>query len=305
MSTKSSKRLRPVIGGSYGATGKYTGLITTDPEIITPEIAGQWLQVNTQNRAINDWKVKEYVRELDKGQWFDSKADIEFDTNGVLQNGQHTLTAIVKSGVTAVCCVKRNMEPKSRIVTDTHRPRTLGDELGSDGPSGKFRHANNVAAAVRVYLPWLAEGKYRDSQVAARINGAYSRQELYRFCLANKEFLETHASHAAGSATKIPFLTATNVMVLSMVFEDASSEIGQAFMAQLAGQTDTCAQPIRKYREGLMRQVDAKHKWNQFYRYAYAVRAFNSFAGRTEVVRFSMRMSDPFPTIEIPEGATA
>ena len=305
MSTKSSSGSVASIVERMRAPKVYDGPITTNPEIVTPQIAAEWLQVNTENRALNGWKVKDYVRDLDKHQWYDAKADIEFDTNGILQNGQHTLTAIVNSGEEAVCCVKRNMQPESRIVTDTHRPRTLGDELGSPGPKGRFKNANNIAAAVRVYVPWLAEGKYRDSQVAARSNGAYSRQELYRVCLANKEFLETHASHAASSAKKIPFLNASNVMVLSIVFENASSEIGQSFMAQLAGQTDTCAQPIRKYREGLMRQVDAKHKWNQFYRYAYAVRAFNAFAGRTEVVRFSMRMSDPFPTIEIPEGATA
>ena len=282
---------------------KYNGPITTDPEWVTPELAAEWLRVNTHNRAINAGKVKGYVEALSNGQWYDATADIAFDTNGVLQNGQHTLTAIAKSGEEALCTVKRNMQPEAQIVTDTGRPRSLGDQLGS-GPDS-FVNPNIIAAAVKVYPSWLAEGRFRAYEDAVRIGMAPNVVELYKLCRSNKEFLETHASRAAKLAKTIPLLNANNVMVLSIVLEDASNELGQSFIAQLSGDTETCAQPIRKYREGLMRQIDARHPWNRFYRYAYAVKAFNAFAARTDIKKLTIKASEAFPAIEIPEGATA
>lgn len=283
---------------------KYNGPITTDPEWVTPELAAEWLRVNTHNRAINAGKVGGYVDALSKHQWYDASADIAFDTNGVLQNGQHTLTAIVKSGQEAVCTVKRNMQPEAQLVTDTGRPRTLGDQLGSGGPDS-FSNANIIAAAVKVYPAWLVEGRFRFYEDAVRKGTAPNVVELHQLCIENKAFLETHASRAAKLAKTIPLLNANNVMVLSIVFEDASNELGQSFIAQLSGNTETCAQPIRKYREGLTRQIDARHAWNRFYRYAYAVKAFNAFAARTEIKKLSIKANEAFPTIEIPEGATA
>jgi hypothetical protein len=54
-----------------------------------------------------------------------------------------------------------------------------------------------------------------------------------------------------------------------------------------------------------MRQIDARHPWNRFYRYAYAVKAFNAFAARTDIKKLSIKANEAFPAIEIPEGATA
>ena len=68
---------------------------------VTPEIAKEMLVKNTENyRQINHRKVETYSREMALGLWQENGEPIHVYEDGTLANGQHRLTAVVKSGAT-------------------------------------------------------------------------------------------------------------------------------------------------------------------------------------------------------------
>ena len=80
-------------------------------EIITPSEAQAYLNNNAKHRPIKDKKVAEYMEEMREGHWKLNGKTICFDRNGRLLNGQHRLSAVVRSGVSLTTVVVRGLDP--------------------------------------------------------------------------------------------------------------------------------------------------------------------------------------------------
>lgn len=98
---------------------------------VTPEMAKRWLERhNVGNRPIRPGVVKRYVAMMKAGQWVTSPDGIIFGGGDRLLQGQHRLTAIVKSGVTCRMCVTRGVSNEAFKVLDRGAPRSVADVLG-------------------------------------------------------------------------------------------------------------------------------------------------------------------------------
>jgi hypothetical protein len=103
------------------------GNMTLTVEAVTPAISSRWLAANTSNRRLRKAIVEQYAADMRSGAWERKPIAICFDELGLLGNGQHTLNAIVMSGVTQELLIARNV-PKSAIaVMDVGLKRTLND----------------------------------------------------------------------------------------------------------------------------------------------------------------------------------
>lgn len=80
-------------------------------EIISPEDAQAYLDNNAKHRPIKEKKVAEYMAEMQDGRWRLNGKTICFDTTGRLLNGQHRLSAVVRSGVSLTTVVVRGLDP--------------------------------------------------------------------------------------------------------------------------------------------------------------------------------------------------
>ena len=309
MSTKSSSRSVGAIVGRMRAPKAYNGAITADVEIVTPDLAAEWLTANKRNRNLNRDRVQKYVDYISRAQWRDAVADVSFDVTGILQNGQHTLQACVAAEQSIVCTVKRNMPVEGQMITDTGRSRSLADQLQIEGLS----NTACISTAVRQFPVWIKTGAPTLSgggsdakRLAAKgvNNGASNDIDLLAYCLANRDFLNEQASVAKSRSRNTPVLSQGNLMVLAIVFNHFAGEYGDEFMAQLCNEVDDRAQPVRKYQTALLAQVTATSKWPQNFRYTFAVKALNAFTARTEIKKFGWKANEDFPTINVPEGAT-
>lgn len=84
--------------------------ITVKVEFIGPETAKMYLAAMVSNyRTKRRIHVEQYVRKIETGQWNEGASVIRFDINGKLIDGQHTLEAIIQSGVAATVVVIRGM----------------------------------------------------------------------------------------------------------------------------------------------------------------------------------------------------
>lgn len=98
-------------------------------EIITPEIAQQYLLFNTSNRTLRKSLVSQYARDMSAGNWKLTHQGVAFNCDGTLLDGQHRLQAIIESGVAVRMVVARGIDTKSQLVMDDHAKRSAGDAL--------------------------------------------------------------------------------------------------------------------------------------------------------------------------------
>lgn len=89
-------------------TAKKTGKMYTVIMLVGPDQAVKWLEANTRNRPMDQKHVDYLVAEMKAGRWKLTHHGIAFDINGVLQDGQHRLWAIVLSGCTVEMSVTFN-----------------------------------------------------------------------------------------------------------------------------------------------------------------------------------------------------
>lgn len=124
----------------------------TKPEVawvpVDPATAARWLQNNVSNRTLAKSRVNALARDMAAGNWRLTGEAIKFAPDGTLLDGQHRLSAIVKSGVAITMLVIRNIPTDAQPVMDTGRARTASDALQIAGT----KYASIVAAAARLAI---------------------------------------------------------------------------------------------------------------------------------------------------------
>lgn len=163
--------------------------VTHVTEEITPEIAARYLERNNLNRPIRTRRVGELSADMTAGRWKENgEAGVTFDWNGNIAGGQHTLLAVIDSGITIRCRVTRGVEPEARSTMNDSSKQRVSDDLATAGVA----NAQRAEALLRKALTW--------DRVAARSGGLgglgqwrrarYSRSELLDVWQAYKEGIE-------------------------------------------------------------------------------------------------------------------
>lgn len=101
---------------------------------ITPALAREWLKTNTQNRTLYRTTVNGIKAALERGEYIQTHQGIAFDTDGVLMDGQHRLTAIseLHDGAAFPMLVATGLPRAAFLVTDIGKKRTQADVLEED-----------------------------------------------------------------------------------------------------------------------------------------------------------------------------
>src|SRR5215472_1223126 len=108
-------------------------------ELITPEIASEWL-THADTRPPRPSTVKKNANWMLTGQWGVSESNLCWDTNfspehpnGRLRNGRHRLLAVISTGLPQLFSVGRGYDPDDHASFDRPALRTLADFLYEDG----------------------------------------------------------------------------------------------------------------------------------------------------------------------------
>ncbi len=104
------------------------GSMTLTVELVTPAVAARWLgQSNTDNRRLRKKISAQYAEDMRRGDWHRKPVAICFGEDGLLGNGQHTLSAIVESGCAHELLIARNVPASAIAVMDVGLKRTISD----------------------------------------------------------------------------------------------------------------------------------------------------------------------------------
>jgi len=102
---------------------------------VTPEIASEWLWRNEGNREISNNLVTKYASDIAEGHFTLNPDAIAINERGNLCNGQHRLSAIVRSGVPADCFVVLDfpVTKEDFLNFDSGKNRTIRDRVYLSG----------------------------------------------------------------------------------------------------------------------------------------------------------------------------
>lgn len=124
---------------------------------VTPGLAAAMLVHNIGNRPITEKQVAKHVDRLNRGEFILHHHGISFANTGALNDGQHRLTAIARSGVSGQLQITFGAERAEFGVIDQGHARTSGHILGISGYKNATAHAALARALVLI----------TDSQLAA------------------------------------------------------------------------------------------------------------------------------------------
>lgn len=96
---------------------------------ISPALAEKWLEKNIVNRSLRDYLVCSYARDMKEGKWLLNGEAIRFNKSGMLVDGQHRLSAIIRAGVTVKILVISEVDDNAAAIYDTGAKRNPADAL--------------------------------------------------------------------------------------------------------------------------------------------------------------------------------
>lgn len=100
---------------------------TFEHVLVGPELAGKLLFLNTANRPIRKTEVDLWKDIIERGKWRYTHQGIAIDSSGVLQDGQHRLTAILQTEVPVEMQISIGMPPENFNAIDNGLRRSFGD----------------------------------------------------------------------------------------------------------------------------------------------------------------------------------
>lgn len=147
---------------------------------VTPELADRLLACNPHNRSVSKRIVSRYATDMRNGQWEFNGESIKVSCDGLLNDGQHRLSACLESGVTIPMLFIFGLPRDSRLTLDQGLQRTVGHYFAMDGVTDA-----NVAAAVARMI-WQIENlgfietlsHYMPTKQQIREVGAAHRDEI-------------------------------------------------------------------------------------------------------------------------------
>jgi hypothetical protein len=113
---------------------------------VNQTIAAWMLSLNRGNRPRNDRHVERFEKILRDGRWINTGEPIILAREGFLNDGQHRLTAILKTGIPAICDVRFGVDRDSFVATSTGTRRTASQVAAMAG----IKRASSVAAVARL-----------------------------------------------------------------------------------------------------------------------------------------------------------
>lgn len=146
---------------------------------VTPQVAGDWLNLNQNNRKLRETRAEGFARDMANGDWDEAVVNgIHFiSEDGLLGDGQHRLRAIEISGLPQWFYVQRVSRKAIVKAVDRGTKRNVTDGLHFEGVTS---NAVQAAIARKVltlragYAPG-AGGQYRptDGEIHDALTGEY------------------------------------------------------------------------------------------------------------------------------------
>ena len=192
-------------------------------ENVTPELATAYLSQNTNNRPLNQRRVQSYVNAMMRGEWQFNGDPVRFDSEGVLIDGQHRLSAIEQSGIAQKILIIRDLPRTTFQTIDIGAKRSAGDLAALSG----VKNTSTVTSGARLYLTWVKTGS-----IYATVDKAPSNQEILDFVVSS-QLAARAAAYIHGSASMRRLMAPSVACFLYLAFSTVSEEKAIQFLNEV------------------------------------------------------------------------
>lgn len=117
----------------------FDSTITVEMELITTEIAREYLEKNTMNRPLAEKQLAKYSGDMKEDMWLETGDPIKFADTGELLDGQHRLSSIVMVNKSIWLPVVRGLKKDAFMAMDMGKKRSLSDVLHVMGVKNSVR----------------------------------------------------------------------------------------------------------------------------------------------------------------------
>ena len=175
--------------------------------LVTPEQAKTWLSSNTRNRPMSMPLAKEYADDMTAGRWMPTHQGIAFYDDGTLADGQTRLMAVTIANTSINMLVTFGIPSPSALCIDTHRKRTLSNQLAVSGE-----------------LPWLAKNEAAVAHILmtgdTKKKNASSIGKIIDFCRPIEEAMMFAKERTTNSIRFITTAPVKAAIVTAWFYED-------------------------------------------------------------------------------------
>lgn len=232
-------------------------------ETITPEIAKEYLQANTNNRPCSPSRIAEIAGAMRRGEWMANGDSIRFSEEGVLLDGQGRLKACILSGTEFKTLVVRGIHAEAFKTMDLGKKRNIRDILSMKDEKSVSR----LSSALR-FLMMYESGAYT--------NASYSPIQL-EGCLNRNPGLRQWMV-ASGQTFKVTADASTVLTVCylgSLTRQEVAVEFARLFNEGVGLEKGS---PVLALRERLQQDRASNSRLPKSYISQMIIHAYNSFA---------------------------
>lgn len=157
-----------------------SSIIKTGVELITPEIAREYLKANTANRPMSNVHIERIAQQMAKGQFILNGESIIFSDEGVLMQGQHRLAACIKSNTSFQTVVVRGIPYNAFFTLDSGRARSISDVFAIQGTPDYSKMSSIVNSYIRLHTG---------------INSYTGRESMKNLMSTKKDIFDVYQNH--------------------------------------------------------------------------------------------------------------
>jgi len=253
--------------------------------LITPEMASQLLENNTNNRPPIKGRVRALSKEIKKGRWKYNGETIKISEDGRLLDGQHRLMAVVATQMPIESELITGIADDVFYTIDVGAVRTNAHNLATIG----VKNYTNIGTAIN-NLNLICLMNHR-SLGASRL----SKSEVMDFYRKNKELLSFGDSVHCSKKLLTPSITITIASYLSLF---NNKEIIIDFFEKISKGVSPDEYPsIHLLREFLLTNQSGRKRVDKVLTSAMVLKAFNKFKHNEKVknLRWSEGANERFP----------
>ncbi len=266
------------------ATARVHLLPTAQPSFevitLTPELAGEFLALNTNNRPKKALKIAQYSRDITNGDWRFTGEAIKFDINGRLIDGQNRCYAVIEADRPIQVLVGRGLQPDVQDVLDSGAIRSARDALRMRG----YENAKDLAATVLVHDLWH-RGIYENCMSSTPSEERPTHAETIAYVEAHPN-LEVAVRLVSPVKRRLPLAVgalATAHLATTLIDADAASEFfGRIADLRTEGRGDPVSTLLKRVQD--MAQ-DRARKYPSTALYL-VFRAWNAFRSGESLLKF-------------------
>lgn len=269
--------------------------VTRTTEIITPKQAERLLQTvqHKKNRIIRDANVDRLAQDMIEGRFKYNGDTIRIDEDGDLMDGQHRLSAIVKSGLPQRMDVVRGLPREVMSTIDIGEPRNAASWLQIRG----YENANTLAAASKLLEAYL-EAKLHVVTSRGKYSGLKAEQMVKKYPGIQDSVKHTRRLYDHGALRETVGSRAACAL-FHYLFSEVDVQKADIFFERLStGENLSKTDPIYELREQLLKFSGSKKiKMTQAHTFALIIKAWNAFYEGRQIKALKYAKEEKFPSI--------